>query len=154
MIGKVKQWLGIEGVKLKLVVPDEINKNAGIIQGHIRFESKHAQKVQYISIYLVERYSRGKKAKKRIDEYVLGELEINRAIEVQADEAIEIPFSLPFDLLKSNMDKFQEQNFLTKGMVGLAKWLKSVKSEYRIEAEAKVMGTALDPFDRKVLKLK
>ena len=154
MIGKVKRWLGIEGVKLELVVPEEIEKESGRIKGKIRLHSKADQRVKYIRVHLIERYSRGKKDEKRIDEYVLGELFINKSIPIDKDKVLEIPFELPFELLQSNMDSFEEKNFLAKGLVSVAKWWSSVKSEFRIEAEAKVEGTALDPFDRKKVVMK
>jgi hypothetical protein len=35
MFGTVKKILGIEGVKLELVIADEVSKDAGIITGFI-----------------------------------------------------------------------------------------------------------------------
>ncbi len=154
MFGKVKTWLGIEGVKLELVLPESIQKSSGVIEGNIRFFSMNTQTVSGIQLRLVERYSRGKKEDKLIDEYNLGEIYLQEAIEVPANEPIEIDFKLPFELLKSEMDTIEDNNLVFGGIVKAAKWLRSVKSEYRIEATAKVRGVALDPFDRKVIDLK
>ena len=154
MFGKVKKWLGIEGVKIELDIPDEVDIDKGVIGGKIRFFSKNTQLVTGLSVKLVERYSRGRRSEKLTDEYKLGEIKESLNIEVPADDPIEIDFNLPFEMMKSEMDKMQARNFLLGGVVKTAKWLQGVKSEYRVEAKAKVEGTALDPFDKKIIKLK
>jgi len=55
--------------------------------------------------------------------------------------------------LKEMIDRFSDQNFLFKGVASAAKLLKGVHSVYRIEAEAEVKGTALNPFDTKEITL-
>jgi hypothetical protein len=72
---------------------------------------------------------------------------------VPADDIIEIDFTLPFECATSAMDEFGGKNLLTQGLAKVAKTLRNVHSEYRIEAEATVEGTALNPFDRKTLKM-
>lgn len=148
MFGKVKKWLGIEGVKLELVLPEFVHKSDGEINGQIRFFSMNTQTVTNIRVKLIERYTRGKKEDKLIDEYNLGEIYLAQEIEVPANEPIEIDFSLPFELMKSEMDEIEDNSMVLGGLVKAAKWLRSVKSEYRLEATAKVRGVALDPFDR------
>lgn len=153
MIGRVKRWLGIEGVKLELVLPEEIDADAGLVEGSIRFYSMHAQTVQGIRIFLIEKYKRGRGKNKLIDEYQLGEIAIEEDIEVPADQLVEVDFALPFSMVKSDVDTFAEKNFIFKGVATAAKFAKGVKSEYRIVAEAKVKGTALNPFDKKVVQM-
>ncbi len=153
MINKVKKWLGIEGVKLELQLPDLAFEEVGAVSGKIRFYSKHEQTVQYIKLVMIEKYSRGRGKERLVDEYVLGELELDKTLIVPAEGMIEIGFTLPFQRLESPVDEFGSKNFLTGGLVKVAKTLRNVKSEYRIEAEAKVDGTALNPFDKKSIKL-
>ena len=45
-------------------------------------------------------------------------------------------------------------NVVFKGIASAAKFAKGVKSVFRIEAEAEVKGTALNPFDKKEITLK
>ncbi len=59
MIGKVKQWLGIEGVKLELMLPEEVYEKSGFVVGKILLQSMNAQTVSSIKLVLIERYSRG-----------------------------------------------------------------------------------------------
>ena len=154
MLGKVKKWLGIEGVKLELVLPEEVSADEREIHGSIRFQSLNPQTVTGIKIALIEKYSRGRGKEKLIDEYELGATELHHIVEVPAEEAVEVPFHLPFSLVRSNVDEFGKKNFLFGGLVIAAKALRGVSSEFRVEAEAQVAGVALNPFDRKAIKVK
>jgi hypothetical protein len=155
MFGKVKKWLGIEGVKLEILIQEEeIPARRGIVYGTLRFQSMNTQTVTGIKMTLTERYSRGRGQEKLIDEYLLGSIEMNEAFEVPADEVVEIEFSLPFQLVQSDMDRFGRRNFLFGGVASAAKYIQGAKSEFRIEAEAEVKGVALNPFDRKVVRIK
>lgn len=154
MFGKVKKWLGIEGVKLELELPESVNIASGVVSGKIHFYTMNPQVVTAVKIVMIERYSRGRRKEKLTDEYQLGEITLRRDVEVPAETPVSIDFSLPFKLVKSDMDEFADRNFIFKGLAGAAKRLNAVESVYRIEAEAKVKGTALNPFDRKEVVLK
>jgi hypothetical protein len=154
MIGKVKRWLGIEGVKLELDIPEKVDASEGRINGRILFFSQNEQTVKKVKIVLVERYARGRGKDKLVDEYQLGELLIDLSRNIPADTVIEVPFSLPFTIIESEMDELGNQNFILGGAVKAAKWLNKVKSSFRLEAEAQVEGTVLDPFDKKEIIIK
>ena len=153
MLGKVKKWLGIEGVKLEIIVEETFSPDNFHVSGTIRLRSKEAQTVNGIKIVLIERYSRGKDGEQRIDEYELGELVINKKVEVPAEgEAVDLPFLLPFDRVDSPMDEFGKKNLVFGSLAWAARKLRRVESEYRLEAEANVKGVGLNPFDKKVLE--
>lgn len=154
MLRRVKKWLGIEGVKVELRLPESVSKKDGSINGTIEFSSMHPQTVTSIQLKLIEKYSRGRKKQKLTDEYLLAKKTINELIEVPANEVIEMDFSLPFELLESQMDQIESKNFLVGGLVKAAKKIKAVKSEFRIEVEADVVGTALNPIDSQVFEMK
>lgn len=153
MFGKVKRWLGIEGVKVELHIPEKVEAALGEVSGSIRFYSMHDQLVKSVKVRLIEKYKRGRKGNKLVDEYTLGEIYLEQDIEVPAHEYIEVQFALPFDLVKSEMDHIESMNFLFKGVVKTAKLMRGVKSIYRMEAEADVQGTALNPFDTAEVKI-
>ena len=153
MFGKVKKWLGIEGVKIELILPEEIKGSDGLIEGKIRFHTMHTQKVKSIKLTLTEKYTRGRFKGKLTDQYKIAETELKEEIMVPVDEAVEIDFELPFTLVKSDMDELGEKNFVLRGLVNTAKKIKNVKSEYTLEAEARVEGTALHPFDKKSVNI-
>ncbi len=154
MFGKVKHWLGIEGVKLKLLVPEEIQKSDDVLVGKIQFQSMNKQTITVISVKLIEKYSRGNKNEKLVDEYLLGEILLEEQIEVPKGELVEIDFTLPFEVSASEMDEMENKNIFMKRLIKTAKWFNSVKSEYNILAEAKVKGVALHPFDKKSIQIK
>jgi len=152
MLGKVKRWLGIEGIKIELEVPEYFVLTGGILDGNVKISSMTDQRLQSIQLKLIEKYKRGRKGQKLIDEYTLGEVSIPHEADIQAGEVLYLSFAMPFVPLKSEMDMLQEKNILVRGVVSAAKFLKGVDSEYRLEARAQVKGTALHPFATKVLK--
>lgn len=152
MFGKVKKWLGIEGVKLELILPEAIDLSEGVIKGKIRFSSLNTQTVTGVRVIMIERFSRGRRNSKMTDEYELGKISMNKEIHIPADDPVEINFSLPFELVKSEMDELEGQNILMGGLVKTAKWIRGVSSDYSILAEAKVKGVALNPFDKKIIE--
>lgn len=153
MFGKVKKWLGIEGVKVELILPEEVRRSSGLVKGKLRFYSMHAQTVTQIDLKMVERYSRGKEEERLVDEYKLGEISLKRNIEVPAGQAVEIGFELPFEVNSSQMDELGSSNPLMGGLVKISKWFSKVNSEFRIEVEANTLGVALHPFDKKNIKV-
>jgi hypothetical protein len=154
MFGKVKKWLGIEGVKVELSIPEEIFEQQEVINGSIQFYSMHTQTVNSVKVIITEKYYRGRRKKKMIDEYKIGEILMENQFEVPAEEMLEIDFELPFTVIKSEMDKLQGSNFLFKGIIGAAKKLKGVRSVYTVTAEADVDGTKLNPFDKREVTIR
>jgi hypothetical protein len=151
MFGTIKNWLGIEGLKIEFAVEDVIKPIGDQIEGSLLFYSKREQLVESVEIKLIERYSRGRRKNKLINEYTLGEMEYANRIEVPAEQFIELEFALPFQLMKSDMDKYSDLNFVTRSLVEVAKKIKNAKSEFRLEASARVSGTAVHPFVKKII---
>ncbi len=154
MFGKMKKWLGIEGVKVEIILPEEIDKAEQEIIGKLKFTSMSSQFISGIYLKMIEKYTRGRKQDKLIDEYVLGEVQINKGFEIEAGTEKIIDFILPYRIIKSEIDQMGDNNIIMKGISSLAKTIRSVKSEYRIEVEAFVEGTRFHPFDKKSIKLK
>ncbi len=154
MFGKVKKLLGIEGVKLELITPEKVTADLGLITGIIKLTSlSDNNQIEGISVKMIEKYTRGRGNNKLINEYPMGELVRKETIQISKNDVIELPFELEFVHIKSEMDKLGESNFLTRGLVGLAKKARGVKSEYTIKAEATIKGTTLNPFDIKTVIL-
>jgi len=153
MLGKVKKWLGIEGIKVQLIIPEAVSGKDGTIDGRLQFYSMHAQTISSLHFKLIEKYIRGRKKRRLTDEYLLAEKEIHQLIEVPEKELVEIDFSLDFEMVSSRMDELQAKNFVLRGLIGAAKKIKSVHSEFRLEIEADVVGTALNPFDKKTIEI-
>jgi len=154
MLGKVKDILGIEGVKIEIICPDVIPSDIDQIDGMIKLTTVREQEVKSIEIRLIEKYARGRKDKRLIDEYVLGEFVTNEVIKVIPGEEQLVEFSLDFARAKSAMDKLQEDSIVYKGLISVAKFFKKVKSTHRIEGSAKVKGTKLNPVVKRPIKLR
>lgn len=154
MFGAVKKILGIEGVKLEIIVADKISKEAGIISGVIKLSSlSDNNQLENITLTMVEKYYRGRGDNQLINEYPMGELIKKERITLSKNDIVEIPFEMEFIYVESEMDKMAKNNFFTKGLVKLAKKARNVKSEYTLRGEAKIKGTTLNPFDVKLLNL-
>lgn len=139
---------------MELTVDDPFNLESEILLGVIKLTTKTESEVSSITIRLIEKYSRGRKSSKLIDEYVLGELIMSEQINITPDEIIEIPFELEFINLQSEVDKMAEGSLFMRGPLKLAKFIKNVSSVFRLEAQATVTGTRLQPFAEVQLKPK
>ena len=72
---------------------------------------------------------------------------------IEANKEQSFEFKLPYKIALSEMDKIGSSNFLTKTLVNIAKYVSNVKSEFRIEATAKVSGNAISPLTKKEIKV-
>ncbi|MGB0982782.1 MAG: hypothetical protein ACPG19_02010 [Saprospiraceae bacterium] len=149
----MKRWFGIEGVKIELIIPEEINEKLGVLKGKIRFSTMETQVVTALQVKIIETYRRGRKDDKRIDDYEIGRIYLKEEMEIYAEEPLELDFTLPFELVKSEIDAFGDKNFLAKGIANLARRTRAVKSTFRVEAEADVKGTRLNPFHKQEIKI-
>lgn len=148
----MKQWLGIEGVKIELELPNRFSPDQKTIDGKIRLYSKNPQSVSAIRLVVREKYSRGRDEDQLVDEYELGELIIRDTVEVPAEgEIVEVPFSVPFEPMRSEIEEFGSRNVFFKGLAWVANKTRNAESEYRIEAEVQVQGVGLNPFVSEVL---
>lgn len=153
MFRKVKKWLGIDGVKIDVDVPEEIFLREKKISGWLIMESKQDSMIQKIRMRLVEKYSRGRGQNRLIDEYELGSILLEGPFYISGETVQKIPFDLQFVPLLSKMDHWESTNILMQGLVKSAKWMRKVSSEYRIEIEADVPGMAVSPLVQKPIDL-
>lgn len=154
MFGKVKKVLGIETVKLELLLPEDVDTDAGIVSGILKLTSLSDKNViQSIHVEMTETYTRGRGDKKRTNDYTVGVLTKKEYIKMEKDDIIEIPFVLDFKVVKSEMDKMEETNFITSGIVKIAKKIKGVSSVYNVKAEVIIKGSTLHPFAVKSVNL-
>lgn len=153
MLKKVKNWFGIEGVKMDILLPDDIRSVDGLFSGILVFNALTTQEVLNVKVKMVERYGRGRGSERLVNEYVLGELFIDKSIIIEANIETKLSFAFSFKYVTAPIDDFAKKNILFKGMANMAKKMSKVNSEFRIEAEAKVKGTALNPFVQKFFQL-
>ncbi len=145
MIGKVKDFFGIEGVRLELFVPADFKLSSGKIEGTLKLASLRAQTVTALSIELRERYTRGRKENKLIDTYVLGYLRESTEIKVAANEEVFLPFELCFAERRTAIDDFSKRSPLLKPFGKLAKFSAGASSKFTLVGSALVKGVKLSP---------
>lgn len=153
MLNKFKNWLGIEGLKIELLIPETIEKGSGFVDGRVVFNTKQMQTISGIRIQIFEKYTRGRGKEVKVDEFEIGSISFDQELEIKAFQETHIDFALPFKLSLSSMDEFENKNIFSKGIVKAAKAIHQVKSEYKVVATAQVKGTALDPFDEKWIEI-
>ncbi len=146
MIKKVKDWLGIEGVKVELILPETLTLTDEIVKGSIRITSQSDQYVESAHFVLKERYQRGRRKSKLIDEYILGRVEMKIDQHITSDQVIEKEFELPFEPLRSDMDRWGRKNSLYRGIAALAKLAKNARSTFTVIVELSVRGNKLKPY--------
>lgn len=149
MLRKIKDYLGIEGVKIELQLEEKYKLSDRAVTGKVRFTSQTEKTVESLHLKLIEKYRRGRGDSALIDEYLLGSIDLDLDLKIEAGGSKSYDFTLAFELMKSEMDQMEDANFFLKPFVKLAKSLKKVKSEYRLEASAKIQGTKLDPIDKR-----
>ncbi len=146
MFSKFKKILGIEGLKLDLILPDHIEKTSGVVKGQLVLESLTTCTIRSMDLMIYEKYERGRGKSKKVNDYIIGKMKIDGPFAIEAESKLLMDFSLEFIIAKSEMDEKEESSMLLKGFVKAAKWFSKVSSEYRLEIEAKVDGTRLNPF--------
>ena len=67
--------------------------------------------VESISIKLIKKYTRVRKEVKIIDEYVISRILVNERVSKAKVKEIKLPFDLPFKIVKSQMDKLEDNEF-------------------------------------------
>lgn len=147
MIKKVKDWLGIEGVNVQLEVDETFNLADKVLTGNYTITSQSEQYIDSVRLLLKERYTRGRRKSKLIDEYILGEKIIEIKERISRDETITHAFTMNFVPLKSPVELLGDKNFFYRGITGVAKLLKNAKSKYSLTIEVIVKGNKLRPYD-------
>ena len=153
MLTKLKKMLGIDGLQIHLIASESQNEASGYIEGEIVLNAKYDLQISHIELRCIEKYSRGRMKGKKSDEYIINKVNTAFDLEIRPSRISTIPFRMPLELLKSQMDYFGSKNVIFKSLVRGAKFLRGVKSTYRIEAEAIIKGSALKPLASKEIKL-
>ena len=137
--------LGIEGAKIDILLPDELDLDGKTLEGEILITSQSDKIVEGLEIKLIEKYKRGRKDALLVDEYVLAHIKLDLMIPILANQEERLDFTLPYNKVLSEMDRIQDSNIIGGLLVSMAKKLKGVKSVYRVEATAYIKGTRLNP---------
>ena len=150
---KFKDKLGIGGVKVELKVPGQVSKESDTVEGTVVLTTKSEQEIIDVTVQFLEEFTTGRGDDEEEKEFELGEVKIPCGFSIAPGETKEISFTLPFKLVKSNADDLKEKGGALGTLGKLGKFANNEKSSYFIDAEADVKSAALDPSDKKEIKL-
>lgn len=149
----VKNKLGIGGVKVELQVPGQIAKDSGIIEGKIFLTTKSEQEVISFKVKMLEEYTTGRGDEKKTKEFELGVFKAPAGFVIKPGDSKELSFSLPFSLVKSNNDELKEKGGALGTLGKMAAFASNEKSKYFVDATVDVKSAALDPSDKKEIRV-
>lgn len=151
---KIKQFLGIGTVKVKLESDSTFSKSASTINGKVYLAAKSDQEILSLEVKLEEVWEKGKDEDKVTRTFDLGEWVDKSGFLMKAGEEKEFSFVLNYALHQSKNDRLQETaGKVGKVLGGLGKMIDAEKSTYSLIATCDVKGAALDPNDVRAMKL-
>ena len=150
---KVKDKLGIGGVKIAINAPGQISKDEGKVTGQFTLTTKSDQDVKTMEVKLIEKYSTGRGEDKTTNEFTLGRQNFNEGFSIKEGEEKTFDFDFPFELLKSKNDKLKDAGGAIGAIGSVGKFANNEKSSYEIEVEVDVAAAALDPSESVNVKI-
>jgi len=153
MIGRVKKILGIDSLKLEIITKDRYDNRASCIEAELVVLGKCDGNIREIEVSVIEKYSRGRFGGKQTDQYVIGFMRTGQNLPFRNGKVLTIPVNIPVKYLQSPMDKFGQKNFIARGLSSGAKLLRGVRSDFRLEVNIKIDGSAVKVFKTAPLKI-
>lgn len=150
---KVKQWLGIGGVKIDLQLDPNITWQTTHVAGKIVLTTKSQQTINQAKVKMTDIYKYKIGDSYRTKEYPMGNIEIPGTLVINPGETKAIDFDLPIAFHKSAEDKLKEEGGVLKALGTAGSFLKGSSDQYVLEASVDVVGTALDPVKIMYMKL-
>lgn len=150
---KIKNKLGIGGVKIQIDMPGQISKSEGIVKGKFILTTKSDQEIKSMEVKLIERYTTGRGDDKTTKDFTLGSQKYNTQTEIKTGEEQVHEFDFPFELLKSSNDELMEKGGALGKIGKLGKFAKNEQSDFVVEVNVDVKAAALDPTEEVDVKL-
>jgi hypothetical protein len=152
---KIKNVLGIGGIKLKVAAESVFETTGDRISGTVVVTSKSDKEVAGIDVKFSETRQTGSGDNKTSKEFTLGEAAISQAFSIKSGETKEIPFSLNYSRSSSLNDRLKQSgSAVGKALGGLGKMLQQEKSTFFLTAQASLKGNVFPPTDTIELKAK
>ncbi|MBD3362284.1 hypothetical protein GF362_01035 [Candidatus Dojkabacteria bacterium] len=150
---KVKQWLGIGGVKVKLDVPPEVNSDDNEIKGKLLLTAKSEQHVKSYEIVFEEKWQYKKNGETKYKTIQLGKRVVEEPFDIKEGEEKEIEFSCPFQFAKTMEDELKDKGGVLGAIGSASAFVKGHKSTYWLKATVDVDKTAIDPSANKIINV-
>lgn len=150
---KIKNKLGIGGVKIQIDIPGQYSESEGKANGKFILTTKSDQEIKSMEVKLVEKFTTGRGDDAKTKEFVLGKMVFNDAFDIKVAETKTFDFEFPFEVRKSMNDQLKEKGGAMGAIGSLGKFAKGEKSEYVIDVSVDVKAAALDPTEEKEVQL-
>lgn len=150
---KMKQLLGIGGVKITINIPEDVKKDSNTVSGVAIFTTKSDQKVNGIKIKCLEQYSVGRGENRSTTEYELGNLFINESFTIKEGDEKKVSFTLPFELIESENENLKQTGGISGALGSADSFLNNENSVYEVQVSATVEGTTFGPLESKEINL-
>jgi len=142
---KLKDKLGIGGVKISVDLSPGINEAEPITKGQVHFTSKSDKTVTKIKFKIIEEFTTGRGDDKKMKEYNLGSLEINESFELKSGDNKTVDFSVPFVLRKSNAQELSEKGGALGALGKMSKFASNEEAKYFLLVDVDVKDVFLGP---------
>ncbi|MEM6381017.1 MAG: hypothetical protein AAF705_22785, partial [Bacteroidota bacterium] len=121
------------------------------LTGMVKLTTSREQFVQSLCVKLVEKYTRGRGKNRKSTEFELGQVVVAVHQMILPGVPFFVEFEMDFEELQSEMDEIQDRGGIKGRLAQLAKRINNVESVYRVEAEAYVEGTNVNPWSKSEL---
>lgn len=152
--GKLKQGLGIGGVKPRLEIPAQVSKDAGIVNGTVFLTTKRPQQVTGIKVIMREVVTTGDTVEdRRTEEFKLGDTTSDQPFAIQPGEEKRIDFTLPFAARHTAAESLAREGGVLGALGQVGQAFDERRSRYYVIAQVTVEGTVLGPSVSKSISL-
>lgn len=144
---KIKNKLGIGGIKVSIDMPEEISKEAGVAKGKFTLTTKSDQAVKTIKVNLVEKYTTGRGEDKITKEFIVGSQKFDESFAIKPSEHRVFEFDFTFEISKSSQDILLEIGGELGKIGSLGKFANNKKSEFVLEVSIDVTSAPINPYE-------
>ncbi|MBN1618446.1 sporulation protein [Candidatus Dojkabacteria bacterium] len=143
---KIKQWLGIGGVKLDVDMDQHLDFNMTEVKGQVILESKSDQTVNSVTVEMEDVFTYKVGDTYKTKKYPMGKVTVSdKPMKIAAGEQKALDFILPISFLKTSADEMKSHGGIGKALGSASAFMAGQKSSYNVVASATVEGTALGP---------
>jgi sporulation-control protein spo0M len=146
LIGRIKHFLNIEGIKATFELDDGLVLEDSYLSGHLLLQSQRSQEIKAVRLKLYELYERGRGDGRKTSTIIMGQLHIPVSLIMNPKSTHKISFKLPYRNHLSAVEQFGQKNIFFKSIASGLQTLNGVRSQYYLEAKVDAVGVAFSPM--------
>lgn len=147
---KIKGWLNIGGVKVKIEgLNPNVKKSNNQLGAKVVLATKNDKQVLGLTYKFMLRKTKGSGEQKEVKEFTIGSSSSTEGFELKAGQTKTLDFTIPYSIEKTLAD----MGGVLGGIGKPAAFASGEKLEYYVTAVASVKGAAFDPSDTVYVKV-